>query len=255
MALFTDGSVSDLEDLIAQDSQLFDVATVEGIDVTRKMALAQDELGLQLVTMLGRLSFMDQPLWLAPQVSLSRVVITASLKLWHTYRTLEMVYSDAYNSQLNDRYGAKRDQFHQMAHWASDKLVEIGIGIVTKPVPQAATPQITAIPGSLPDGTYYITTAWVNDAGQEGASAVPAVATSAASALQVQPGEDPPQNAVAWNLYAGNAAETMVLQNSSPIATGQIWQQSAAFTPTGQKPGSGQQPTYLKPTPRVIQRG
>lgn len=254
MALFTDGGLSCLEDLLAQDAQLFDVATVEGIDVTRKMALAQDELGLQLVTMLGRLNFMDQPLWLTPQVSLSRVVITASLKLWHTYRSLEMVYSDAYNSQLNDRYSAKRDQFHQMARWASDKLVEIGIGIVTKPVPQAATPQITAIPGSLPDGTYYITMAWLNDAGEEGASAVPAVATSAASALQVQPG-DPPQNAAAWNLYAGNAAETMVLQNSSPIAARQIWQQSAALTPTGQKPGSGQQPTYLKPTPRVIQRG
>src|SRR5579864_1286852 len=104
MALFTDRSVSGLDDLLAQDSQLFDVATVEGIDVTRKMALAQDELGVQLVTMLGRLTFMDQPLWIAPQASLSRVVITASLKLWHTYRTLEMVYSDAYNSQLNDRY-------------------------------------------------------------------------------------------------------------------------------------------------------
>jgi len=254
MALFTDGSVSGLEDLLAQDAQLFDVATVEGIDVTRKMALAQDELGLQLVTMLGRLSFMDQPLWLAPQVSLSRVVITASLKLWHSYRTLEMVYSDAYNSQLNDRYGAKRDQFHKMAQWASDKLVEIGIGIVTRPVPQAAAPQLTAIPGSLPDGTYYVTIAWVNDAGEEGASAVPAVITLAASALQIQP-EAPPQNTAAWNLYAGDAGATMVLQNSSPIAAGQIWQQTAAFDQAGRKPGSGQQPTYLKPTPRVIQRG
>jgi hypothetical protein len=254
MALFTDGSISGLDDLTAQDTQLFDVATVEGIDVTRKMALAQDELGLQLVTMLGRLSFVDQPIWLAPQVSLSRVVVTASLKLWHTYRTLEMVYSDAYNSQLNDRYGAKRDQFHQMGQWASNKLVEIGIGIVTRPVPQAATPQITTIPGSLPDGTYYVTMTWVNDAGEEGASAVPAVVTSAASALQIQP-EDPPQNAAAWNLYAGGAAETMVLQNSAPIAAGQIWQQSAAFAQAGQKPGSGQQPTFLKPTPRVIQRG
>jgi hypothetical protein len=254
MALFTDGSVSGLDDLIAQDAQLFDVATVEGIDVTRKLALAQDELGLQLVTILGRLSFMDQPIWLAPQASLSRVVVTASLKLWHTYRALEMVYSDAYNSQLNDRYGAKRDQFHKMAQWASDKLVEIGIGIVTKPVPQAAVPQLTAIPGSLPDGTYYVTMAWVNDAGEEGASAVPAVITLAASALQIQP-EAPPQNTTAWNLYAGDAGATMVLQNSSPIAAGQIWQQTAAFAQAGRKPGSGQQPTYLKPTPRVIQRG
>jgi len=254
MALFTDGSVSGLDDLIAQDAQLFDVASVEGIDVTRKMALAQDELGLQLVTMLGRLTFVDQPMWLAPQASLSRVVVTPGLKLWHTYRALEMVYSDAYNSQLNDRYGAKRDQFHHMAQWASDKLAEIGVGIVTKPVPQAATPQLTAIAGNLPDGTYYVTMAWVNSAGEEGAGAVPAVITLAASALQVQP-EAPPQNAAAWNLYAGDAGATMVVQNISPIAAGQIWQQTAPFVQAGRKPGSGQPPTYLKPTPRVIQRG
>jgi len=254
MALFTDGPISELDDLVAQDSQLFDVAAGEGIDVTRKMALAQDELGLDLVTMLGRLSFVDQPFWLAPQPSLARVVVTAGLKFWHTYRSLELVYSDAYNNQFNDRYGAKRDQFHAMAKKACDKLSEIGIGVVSIPVARAATPLLAAIPGSLSDGTYYVTIAWVNDAGEEGASAVPGVITLASSGLQVQP-EAPPQNAATWNVYVGDAPETMVLQNGAPIGAGHIWQQTASLTQTGQKPGSGQTPTYLKPTPRVIQRG
>ena len=43
MALFMDGPISNIDDLAGQDSQLLDVANVEGIDVTRKLALAQDE--------------------------------------------------------------------------------------------------------------------------------------------------------------------------------------------------------------------
>ena len=36
MALFTDGPISCIEDLTAQDSQLLNVASVEGIDMTQK---------------------------------------------------------------------------------------------------------------------------------------------------------------------------------------------------------------------------
>ena len=51
--------------------------------------------------------------WLPPPAGCENVVVTPALKLWHTYRALEMVYGDAYNSQLNDRYAGKRDQFHE----------------------------------------------------------------------------------------------------------------------------------------------
>ncbi len=53
MALFTDGLMSGLEDLAAQDAQISTVASVEGIDVTQKMALAQEELGLEIITLLN----------------------------------------------------------------------------------------------------------------------------------------------------------------------------------------------------------
>lgn len=254
MALFTDGPVSNLEDLIAQDSQLLGVATVEGIDVTRKMALAQEEVGLELITLLNRLRFVDQPFWLAPQPTLHDVVVTRALKLWHIYRALEMVYSDAYSSQLNDRYAAKRDQFHEAAQGACEKLTQIGIGVASQPVAQATTPQVIAMPGSLPDGIYYVTMAWLNSVGEEGASAVPAVITLAASALQVQP-MAPPLTAMSWNVYAGHAPEGMVLQNSSPIPVGETWLQASSMAQAGQRPGSGQEPNYLKPIPRVLQRG
>lgn len=254
MALFNDGPISGLEDLTAQDSQVLDVASVEGIDVTRKMASAQEEIGLELVTLLNSLRFADQPFWLGPQTSLGNVVVTTGLELWHIYRALEMVYRDAYGSQLNDRYGARRDQFHEAAQQAREKLIQIGIGITSHPVPQATTPQVTAVPGSLPDGIYYVTMTWVNSAGEEGASAVPAVIALAASTLQVQPAA-PPVIAVGWNVYAGHAPEGMILQNSSPIPAGQMWLQSNALTQAGQLPGSGQEPTYLKPLPRVLQRG
>ncbi len=262
MALFIDGPASSMEDLAAQDSQLLDMASVEGIDVTQKLALAQDELALELDALLTRLSRADQSFRLAPQPHLGSVVVTPALKLWHTFRSLEMVYSDAYNSQLNDRYAGKRDQFHLRAKWAYETLVAAGIGVASVPVPRAATPVVVAAPGPapgtpLPDGTYYATIAWVNSAGEEGVSALPATVATTGSSLLVQPvgaGAAPPQTAAGWNVYVGAAPDSMALQNGSPIAIGQTWLQPAALA-AGRPPGPGQRPNYLKPVPRVIQRG
>ncbi len=262
MALFTDGPASSMEDLTAQDSQLDDVASVEGIDVTQKMALAQDELALVLNALLTRLSSAEQLLRLTPDSNLGSVVVTPALKLWHTFRSLEMVYSDAYNSQLNDRYAGKRDQFHLSAKSAYDMLVAAGIGVASVPVPRAAIPTVTAAappaPGTpLPDGTYYVTVAWVNAGGEDGACAIPATVATTASSLLVQPagrGGAPPRNAAGWNVYVGTGPDSMALQNGSPIAIGQTWLQPATLA-AGRPPGAGQRPCYVKPVPRAIQRG
>ena len=259
MALFLDGPVSSMEDLAAQDSQLLDVASVEGIDVTQKLFLAQDELTLEMNALLTRLSYVNQLFWLAPQPNLGSVVVTPALKLWHTFRSLEMVYSDAYNSQLNDRYAGKRDQFHLRAKWAYEMLVQAGIGVASVPVPRAATPAVTAAaapaPGTpLPDETYYATVAWVNAGGEDGACALPATIATTGSSLLVQPAGAPPKTAAGWNVYVGVGPDSMALQNSSPIAIGQNWLQPAPLA-AGRPPGPGQRPSYLKPVPRVIQRG
>ena len=254
MALFTDGTVSSMDDLTAQDSQLLQVASTEGIDVSRKLALAQEDVACELTVLLGKLSYTDRAYWAAPVPGLENVVVTGPLRLWHTYRTLEMVYRDAYNNQLNDRYAGKRDQFHELGEIAYEKLIQIGVGIAARPVPQATKPTVTPVPGALADGTYYVSSAWANESGEEGASSAPAVATITGSTLRVDAGVPPP-NATGWNVYVGDAPESMVVQNSSPIAPGQLWQAAGALATGGNAPGCGQEPTYLRPVPRLILRG
>jgi hypothetical protein len=255
MALFTDGPVSSIDDLAARDSQLLTVASVEGIDVTQKLGLAQEEIELELNTLLTSLSFTAQLFWAPPQPNIGSVVVTPALKQWHTLRSLELVYMDAYNSQLNDRYAGKRDQFHEMAKWAYEKLVDTGIGISTCPLAKAAAPQVVSSAGvALPDGTYYVTSAWTNNQGETGVCADAETITTSASTFAVQPGPAPP-NATGWNLYAGTSPDNLSLQNETPIGVGSTWIQPGTVAGGGPGPGPGQSPSYVKLVPRMIQRG
>lgn len=254
MPLFTDGPISTIEDLSAQDSQLLTVASVEGIDVSRKIDIAQEQVAMDLLSALNRFGYSDRLFWLAPQPNLNMVVVTPSLKLWHTAKALELFYADAYNSQLNDRYAGKRDQFHDLATWAYGKLVEIGVGISGVPVPRATAPTLTPFPGALADGVYYVTITWVNGSGEEGAPTIPLTISTASSTFLVTPG-DAARNGAGWNIYAGTALNTMYRQNSSLLEAGQTWEQPAALLEIGNTPGNGQKPNYLQPLPRIIQRG
>ena len=168
MPLFTDGPISCVEDLTAQDSQLLDVASVERIDTTKKVWLAQEQVAMDLTVALKRLASTTQPQTQAAQITLNMVVVTPPLKLWNTAHSLELFYADAYNSQLNDRYAGKRDQFHDLATWAFGKLMEIGVGVTVTPVPRARIPILTPFPGALPDGVYYVTMDWVDQPGTAG---------------------------------------------------------------------------------------
>jgi hypothetical protein len=255
MALFTDGPPSGVEDLSAQDSQLLNIANVEGIDVSQKLILAHDEIGIQLYAMLSRPEGLGQDFVLQPRVGLDKVVITPPLKLWHTYRALEMVYADAYNSQLNDRYCGRRDQFRDLARWACEKLRQIGLGMTACPVGQAATPAVTATAGGpLPDGTYYVTIAWVNAQGEEGAAAHPVDVNVAGNTLTVAAG-GAPEGASGWNVYLGTDPGALIRQNSNFLTAGEAWLQYVPPAFSGPKPGTGQRPAYVHPIPRVLQRG
>jgi hypothetical protein len=254
MALFTDGPVSSIEDLTGQDSQLLNVASVEGIDVTQKAVLAQNDLALELVSILNRTACLDWMFWLAPAPKLSSVVVTPALRLWHTLHALEMVYADAYGSQLNARYAARRDQFHEQAKQAYEKLIQAGVGISLAPLAQAGSPNLVAAPGSLPDNTYYVTMAWTNTSNEEGAPAVTTAITTSNSSFLVQPGA-PPCNAAGWNVYVGTDPNALQLQNAVAIAAGTTWTQPGTVTTGGRGPGTGQLPSYLRPVPRIIQRG
>ncbi len=247
MALFTDGPPCSIDDLGALDSQLADVANVEGIDVTKKLKLAHEELAVEIES---RLCFRVEQ-----RPDLSAVVVTPPLKLWHAYRTLEMVYADAYNSQLNDRYAGRRDQFRARAGWSHEKLLQTGLGMVTIPMAKAAAPQASTVPGGpMPTGTYYLTMAWVNRSGEEGAAAAAVDVTTNGNTIAVQPGAKP-ANATGWNVFLGSDPAEMVQQNESPLAAEETWVQFVPPAVSGRKPGQGQAPNYLKPLPRMLQRG
>jgi hypothetical protein len=256
MALFTDGAPCGIEDLSAQDSQLMAVANSEGIDLTQKLRLAHEELGLELQGLLTRLSGRAYGLSLEP--SLDSVAVTPAVKLWHAFRTLELAYADAYSNQLNDRYAGKRDQFHERARWAKEKMMQNGVGMVRCPVPKPAVPALGTAPGAMPDGTYYLTMAWVNPGGEEGACADTSVVNISSSTLTVQVGTNDspaPRNASGWNVYIGQDPDHMTSQNAIPIPVNGTWVQPNAVGTSGRRPGTGQRPDILRPVPRVIPRG
>jgi len=242
MALFTDGALTSIEDLRAHDTQLLTVANVEGIDVTRKLELAQDEISVQVAGMLARQS--------APP-GLEQVVVSKAMRFWHAYRTLELVYRDAYHNQLNDRYGGKRDEYRAMAQWAYEQLIRAGLGIASHPIPKALPPPVSPAPGTLQDGTYYVSVSWTNAAGEEGECSEPAVFDISDSSFSVR--IDAPAAVGGWNVYAGFSASSMTLQNSTPLAPEELWVQPALRS--GRATGNGQAPSYSLAVPRLIQRG
>src|SRR5439155_8673064 len=101
------------------------------------------------------------PLGLA-NIELENVVVTAALRLWLIFHTLEIVYRDAYHNQLNDRYKAKWDEYKDLSTFASGLLFQIGIGTVVDPIPQAAHPLLNLVSGSLTPATYFVQAAWRN---------------------------------------------------------------------------------------------
>ena len=260
MALFTDSAVTGIEDLRGHDSQILNVATVEGIDVTRKLALAHEELCIEVEGLLDQLKTPMAIYEVAGLLgglntppAIQQVVMTPPLKLWHIFRTLEMVYADAYNSQLNDRYAGKRDEYHEMAKWAYSQVIRGGLGIVTDPMEQAATPAVLPSAGGLADGTYYVAITWTNTAGEEGESSAPATIEVSGSSFAVQ--TTAPPKVKGWNVYCGTSPTTMTIQNSPTLGPVQTWVQADALSTTGRLAGDGQKPTYRLPVPRTIQRG
>jgi hypothetical protein len=130
-----------------------------------------------------------------------------------------------------------------------DKLIQTGLGIVSDPIPQAAPPQLTSIPGGQPAMTYCARVSWLNVEGEEGQASNPSSLTTAAgNALVAQP-VNQPANATAWNVYVGLSATAMALQNTQPMTLGQIWVQAGPVSTLGQAPD------YLRALPRLIQRG
>lgn len=262
MALFTDAPISSLDQLAAQDSAALDVASTEGIDATAKISLAQDELGIEITAAASRAPFSPgtSSVWwpgmvLTTTLQLSGIVVTPPLRLWHAFHTLELIYRDAYNNQLNDRYLGKWRAYTDLAKWASSMLMQSGVGVVSDPVAVAQRPAVGVISGIFPATTYFVQAAWLNARGEEGtASTVTSAAAFEQNSLQVT-ASAPPANATAWNIYAGTSIDAITLQNGAPLIVGQPWFLPGSGLLAGRAPGTGQAPNYYRVLPRYLQRG
>jgi len=252
--LFTYSPAIAIEDLADYDTGLLDTASTEGINLTVKIRLAINEVGLQLKSQFPPLAAFGVNA--TSSITLENIVVTASLRLWLVFHTLEIVYRDAYFSQLNDRYLAKWNEYKELSASAAAQLFQIGIGTVADPIPQAAHPGLSLVPGALTPGKYFVQVAWKNASGQEGSpSEVTALEATNGNTLEVQ-ALNPPANAVAWNVYVGVTPDTLYLQNASPLNPASSWiAPNAGLIATGPQPGDGQPPALVSPAPRILLRG
>src|SRR5579872_258904 len=115
--LLTDGNPNTTEDLRVYESAILDVAHTEMIDLNAKLGLATEEISQDVVdilldhtrTLYPQLGVMQ---WnMRRQLGVSDVVVTRQMKRWHATHTLAVVYRDAFNNQLNDRYQVKFNEY------------------------------------------------------------------------------------------------------------------------------------------------
>ncbi len=257
MALFTDGPINEAIAFQNYENAILTVASTEQIDLAGKSALAQGEIASELILFLMRRFRQPDLLWTVnfrPTIGVGDVVVTDPLRRWHAYKTLALVYRDAYNNQLNDRYKGKWNEYEKLAKASAESYLQIGVGLVSGPISKAMFPLLTTVPGTGPAATYYVAVAWVNQTGQCGsASEVAQITTSTGQQLAVA-AVSPPPNATGWTAYVGEAPEATSLQNSSPIAIGSTWTLATALQ-AGTPAGRGQQPTWFLVDQRLIERG
>src|SRR5579864_6065801 len=155
--LLTDGCPNTPEDLRVYESSILDVSNGEMINLDAKLKLATEEVSeIVLNILLDHSSVVTGGDILRRSKGVSDVVVTRQLKRWHALHTLAIFYRDAYNSQLNDRYLAKWNEYLLLARGARETTLQYGIGLVTTPIPEAGTPVLGSAPGLLPATVYYV---------------------------------------------------------------------------------------------------
>jgi len=245
--LMTDGNPNSPEDLRAYETAILDVAHIEQIDLDVKLRLSTEDVSeIVLDFLLDHDPSTDPQGTMRRMLGVSDIVVSPQIKKWHALHTLELVYLDAFNNQLNDRYQAKVTEYHNLARDAQERTFRFGIGQVLQPIPIAMQPTFAVVPGLLPATTFYVEVSWISASGQEGQpSRVTTASTVDGSLLVVNPGT-PPAIATAFNVFLGLAPNTLALQNSTPIPAGQTFTEAPGGLAAGTPPGHGQTPdTYI----------
>jgi hypothetical protein len=243
--LLTDGSPNTTEDLRIYESSVLDVANTESIDLKVKLKLALEEVSEDVLDILLENTSMVG-LNMRRMMGVTDVVVTPQLKRWHAVHTLEVFYRDTFNNQLNDRYQAKVQEYHELSRSARLHAMRFGIGLVGYPIPQACLPAITYVAAPLVSTIYYVQVAWVSSSGQVGQPSVMTTAESVAGSAPVIGAIQPPPNAVGFNVYMGTSDANMALQNATAVPVGGSYKIPNSGLVTGPPPGNGQAPdTYI----------
>lgn len=259
MALFTDDTVISLDDLLAFEASLAQVASTHGINVDTKIRLAMDSVGSKVLMWLYSVCASD-PQWLTRRtLGLSTVVVTPTLRLWICFEALSRIFAEAYNVQLNTRFQGKWTEYQKEAADASAAFFMAGVGGVYNPLPQPRLPLLSIMDGMASAQAIFIQTAWIDVQGNESAlSPVNGQVLSGAASIAVAMAEgalDAPIAAVGWNIYASATQTGFSLQNSVPLAIGSAWQLPSTGLIAGRAPQNGQQPQFHVVLSRQIKRG
>lgn len=247
MALLVDGTLNTIESLKAQDCGVLDVAHGEGVDLTAKLEIARHEIEIEI----------DSLLRSAGCGGLEQVAATTALKRWHLLLTLSMTYRDAYFSQLNDRFEARWKAYETEARAAAERVLEDGVGMVNAPLarPGAARTEVQA--GTLAETAYWVKTSWVGSDGSESeAGEGVMVAADWPHSLLVRPGAAaPPDAAVGWNVYVGQAPGEEARQNAAVLGLGEAWTHGGGALIAGPGPTEGQAAEFYCSRRRLLRRG
>jgi hypothetical protein len=256
MALLTDGSPNNTENLRVYEASILNVASVETIDLATKLDLATEEISQEILDVLLSQGAVNDPQGSQRRaVGVADVVVTPQVKRWHALHTLKVVYRDAYNNQLNDRYRAKWAEYRDLAREAKDRAIRYGIGLVSSAVPKADVPVLGSIAGTTPATLYYVRVSWLGATGQEGRpSDATAFSAPDGSSLTVR-AVNAPNGASGWNVYIGTVDGQLFRQNLTTLALTDLFTLNAGPLAAGAAPGDGQAPDVYVTGGTLLRRG
>ncbi len=240
MALVLDGTISTVEDLRSLDSAILETSTGEGIDLTKKLQVAEEAVQLELAVFLLRAT--NQNGVSGPGVDLGNVLVTKPLRRWHSLRTLVEVYSDAYNSQFNDRYLGKWKHYLKLSRETSDLLFDYGVGIAGNPIPRAPKPVVVQAGTGGPVTEYVVRIAWHGRYGATGSPSPPTVYPAPNGELIAVSAGNGPADVIGFDVFAGESEADPTRQNPSVIPLGQTWTMPISGLVGGAAPAAEQQP-------------
>jgi hypothetical protein len=254
--LLTDGSPNNDESLRVYESAILQVSDTEFIPLRAKLDLALEEIAEDVLdVLLDHGAPSDPHAATRRMIGVSDVVVTRQMKRWHAVHTLEVFYRDAFNNQLNNRYQAKVSEYHELSVDARNKTYQSGVGLVLIPIPRARMPIFSYVAGLIPETIYYAQVSWVSASGQAGDPSEVTTYDSPAGSLPVVTAVNPPAAATGFNVYIGLAPNTVMLQNSMPVALGGSFTLPSSGLVAGSPPGCGQVPDVYVTGGALLLRG